>query len=65
MNTAALNSIVSEFETAEQAASYDLWFRDKVQAAMVSTESRLAHDQVMGEMRVLIEAKRKTAVHAG
>ena len=65
MNTAALNPIVSEFETAEQAASYDLWFRDKVQAAMVSTEPRLAHDQVMAEMRALIETKRKTAAHAG
>ncbi len=32
MNTVTLDPRVSEFETDEQAASYDLWFQAKVQA---------------------------------
>jgi hypothetical protein len=33
MNTATLDPRVSEFETEEQASSYDQWFRAKVQEA--------------------------------
>lgn len=32
--SAQLSPIVSEFETEEQAASYDRWFRAKVQASL-------------------------------
>ncbi|MGZ7457775.1 type II toxin-antitoxin system RelB family antitoxin [Pseudomonas sp. Ma2-10] len=32
--SAELSPIVSEFETEEQAASYDHWFRAKVQASL-------------------------------
>ena len=51
--------IVSEFETEEQAASYDLWFRAKVQASIDDPRPNIPHDQVMAEMRALIESKRK------
>ena len=54
-----LSPIVSEFETEEQAASYDRWFRAKVQASIDDPRPNIPHDQVMAEMRALIESKRK------
>ena len=51
---AVLDPIVSEFQTEEQAASYDLWFRAKVQQALDSKAARIAHDQVMAEMESII-----------
>ncbi|WP_339415477.1 MULTISPECIES: type II toxin-antitoxin system RelB family antitoxin [unclassified Pseudomonas] len=54
-----LSPIVSAFETEEQAASYDRWFRAKVQASIDDPRPNIPHDQVMAEMRALIESKRK------
>ncbi|VVQ35258.1 hypothetical protein PS943_04194 [Pseudomonas fluorescens] len=56
--SAELSPIVSEFETAEQAASYDRWFRAKVQASLDDPRPNVPHDQVMADMRSLLEAKR-------
>ncbi|WP_433766529.1 type II toxin-antitoxin system RelB family antitoxin [Pseudomonas putida] len=53
-----LSPLVSEFETEEQAASYDRWFRAKVQASLDDPRPSIPHDQVMAEMRALLEAKR-------
>lgn len=52
-----LSPIVSEFETEEEAAAYDRWFRAKVAAALADTRPPVPHDQVMAEMRKLIEEK--------
>jgi hypothetical protein len=57
--SAQLSPIVSEFETEEQAASYDLWFRAKVQEAMSSTKPKLAHDEAMSKVRAELEERRK------
>ncbi len=38
--------IVSEFETQEQADSYDRWFRAKVQASLDDSRPPVAHDEV-------------------
>ncbi|EKN3347112.1 stability determinant [Yersinia ruckeri] len=54
-----LSPIVSEFETQEQADSYDRWFRARVEVAMNSTKPRIPHDQMMAEIRSRLEAKRK------
>lgn len=54
-----LSPIVSEFETEEQAASYDKWFRAQVQSAIDDPRPNIPHDQVMAEMRELLEAQRK------
>lgn len=62
--SAKLSPIVSEFETEEQAASYDRWFRAKVQASLDDPRPSIAHDQVMSEIQALLEAKRKQR-HAG
>ena len=51
----ALDPRVSEFETQEQADSYDRWFRAKVQEAIDSKKPRIPHDQVMAEMWAVIE----------
>lgn len=56
--SAELSPIVSEFETEEQAASYDRWFRAKVQASLDDPRPNVPHDQVMSDMRSLLEAKR-------
>ncbi|HLD66986.1 MAG TPA: antitoxin [Pseudomonas sp.] len=54
-----LSPIASEFETEEQAASYDRWFRARVQASLDDPRPSIPHDQVMAEMRALIELKRR------
>ena len=56
--SAQLSTIVSEFETEEQAASYDRWFRAKVQASLDDPRPNVPHDDVMAEMRALIASKR-------
>lgn len=56
--SAQLSPIVSEFETEEQAASYDRWFRAKVQASLDDPRPNIPHDEVMAEMRALIASKR-------
>ena len=61
----ALDPIVSEFDTTEQADSHDQWFRAQVQKALDNTEPRIPHDQVMAEMRALIASKRDKETSAG
>jgi hypothetical protein len=56
---AVLSPIVSEFETQEQADSYDRWFRAKVQAAMDDPRPSIPHDQAMAKVEALLEEKRK------
>jgi len=51
--------IVSEFETEEQAASYDRWFRAKVQASIDDPRPSIPHDQAMAEVETLLEERRK------
>ncbi|SER49086.1 MULTISPECIES: antitoxin [Pseudomonas] len=56
---AQLSPIVSEFETEEQAASYDAWFRRQVEASLSDAKPTIPHDQVMADMQGIIEAARK------
>jgi hypothetical protein len=56
---AVLDPLISEFDTEEQAASYDRWLLAKVQKAQESKKPLVPHDQVMAEARALIEQKRK------
>lgn len=62
--TEKLSPIVSEFETEEQATSYDRWFRRKVEHAMGSDKPTTPHDEVTAGARRIIEqakARRKMA----
>jgi hypothetical protein len=56
---AVLSPIISEFETEEQAASYDRWFRAKVQASLADPRPSVPHDEVMARMDAIIEAAEK------
>lgn len=51
--------IVSEFETEEQAASYDRWFRAKVQASIDDPLPSIPHDEAMAEVDRMLEERRK------
>jgi len=55
----ALTPIESEFATIEEAAAYDAWFHAKVEKAMASKEPGIPHDQVMAEMREIIDHHRQ------
>jgi hypothetical protein len=57
--SALLSPIVSEFETEEQEANYDLWFRAKVQEALHSESPRLPHDAAMAKVQTMLEDRRK------
>lgn len=54
-----LDPRVSEFETEEQATSYDRWFRAKVQEAIDSRKPCLPHDEAMARVDRLLEERRK------
>jgi len=56
---AVLSPTKSEFATAEEAAAYDMWFREQVYQAIADPSPSISHDQVMAEMRTIIAAKRK------
>ncbi|MCU0122241.1 antitoxin [Pseudomonas sp. B2M1-30] len=55
-----ISTIVSDFESEEQAASYDRWFRAEVQASIDDPRPNIPHEQVMAEIQALMEeAQRK------
>ena len=51
--------IVSEFDSPEQEAAYDEWFRAKVASSLADTRPPIPHDEVMAKARKIIEARRK------
>ncbi len=53
MNT-QLDPIVSEFETQEQADSYDRWLTAKVQRSIDNPGQGMPHDQVMTKVDAII-----------
>jgi hypothetical protein len=62
MNTVTLDARVSEFETEEQAASYEKWFQLKVQEAIDDKRPRIPHDKVALRMeKILSDIRQKKA----
>ncbi|MFZ6708030.1 stability determinant [Undibacterium sp. TC9W] len=60
--TSILSPIESEFATSEEAASYDVWFRAKVQASLDSTNpKRYSTDEVRQRMQKIIKAAEDSA----
>ena len=53
-----LTPIESEFGTSEEAEAYDAWFRAEVEASLADTRPPIPHDQVMAELRAIIEGKK-------
>ena len=59
-----LSPIVSEFDTKEQEASYDQWFRAKVEQALHSEKPRLPHDAAMAKVHAILEERRKSRANS-
>ncbi|BAO80160.1 hypothetical protein SRAA_0306 [Serpentinimonas raichei] len=60
----ALSPLVSEFETAEQEASYTAWLQAKVAASLADPRPPIPHDEVMAEMDALIDAIQSEALRS-
>lgn len=56
-----MSPIEFEFATAQDAAAHDQWVRAKVARALASTEPPIPHDEVMAEVRAIVEARRDAA----
>ncbi|SEN71317.1 type II toxin-antitoxin system RelB family antitoxin, partial [Halomonas caseinilytica] len=48
-----LDPRISEFETQEQADSYDRWFRERVQRSLDDPRPNIPHDEVMAKMEAI------------
>jgi len=59
-----LSPIVSEFETEEQEASHDHWFRAKVEEALHSEKPRLSHDAAMVKVQAMLDDRRKSRANS-
>lgn len=58
-----LDPLIYEHETEEEAASYDKWFREKVQAALDDPGEGIPHDEVMARAkRAIVEAAARGSV---
>ena len=53
-----LSPIVSEFETEEDAAAYDRWFRARVEASLADPRPGVPHDEAMARIRKRLEELR-------
>ncbi|GHE19738.1 antitoxin [Halomonas urumqiensis] len=54
-----LDPRISEFDTQEQADSYDRWFRERVQRSLDDPRPNIPHDEAMARIRGLIESKNR------
>lgn len=61
MNT-QLDPLISEFDTQEQADSYDRWFRGKVQEAMDSDKPALPYAEAMAKLDRLMAERRRQSI---
>jgi hypothetical protein len=52
-----LDPIISEFETEEQAAAYDVWFRAQVEEALAEKGPGVPHAEAMARIRRTIEER--------
>jgi hypothetical protein len=53
--------IVSEFDSPEDEAAYDEWFRKKVAESLADPRPPVPHDEAMARIRKTIEAARRKA----
>lgn len=54
MNT-AFDPLVSEFESSEQEEKYNTWLQAKIDAANVSTNPTVPHDEAMARVRLKLK----------
>jgi len=62
--TALLDPLISEFETEQEAESYDRWFRAKVHEAIHSPHPRIPHDEAMASIERIVAERRKARADA-
>jgi hypothetical protein len=53
--------LVSEFGSAEEEAAYNEWFRKKVEESLADRRPPVPHDEVMAEMRAIIDKAKARA----
>ncbi|KXU38041.1 hypothetical protein AXE65_00540 [Ventosimonas gracilis] len=62
--TARLDPLIYEFDTEEEATSYDRWFRAKVQEALDDPSPSIPHDEVRARIEAAVERQRKARAGA-
>jgi len=62
--TRKLDPLIYEFDTEEEAASYDRWFRAKVQEALDDPRPGIPHDEAMAQVAAIVESRRKARASA-
>ena len=60
---AVLSPLVSEFETAEQEASYTTWLKAKVAASLADPRPGIPHDEVERRMAERLQRLRERSQH--
>ncbi|MBV4485148.1 stability determinant [Pseudomonas sp. SWRI153] len=63
--SAELLTIDSDFDTAEEAASYDRWFRAQVQEALDDPRPAVPHAEAMVMLDQMIDENRRKRRAAG
>ena len=58
MNTAVLDPLIYEFDTAAEAESYDAWFRAKVKKSIADPAPSMPHDEAMAFVDAELERRR-------
>jgi len=56
-----LDPMFYDVDSTEEDASYDRWFRAKVQEALDSKKPRIPHDVVVKKMALIAEARRRAS----
>jgi hypothetical protein len=60
---AVLSPLVSEFDTSDQEARYLAWLNAKIEKSLQDPRANVPHDQVMEQMRVLLQPAQLDAAH--
>ena len=60
-----LDPIISEFDTEEEAAAYDVWFRAQVEEGLRSKGPWFSNEEVMREAREIIENAKNAQASLG
>jgi hypothetical protein len=55
---AKLDPLIHEFETEEEAAAYDKWFRAQVEEGLRSTSPTIPHAEAMARIRATLDKYR-------
>lgn len=55
----ALDPIISEFASTEEAEAHDAWVRAKIQKSLANPGPGLPHDEVVRRVQATIERQRK------